>query len=174
MPRHTKCTPKSPLIQSRVMAALLSRDRGDHRPSTGGIPARRDFEWGSIFLIFRSDLLATLLLLPSPQPAVDMSAPSVNKDPPPSSEQSLNLYTNYPNTPSPIQYFIAEVDRKLGKIEGQLSQVYYVRDRPIRIEENDQRIIDLHIAGCRNISPIARLRRGLSQRSLATEFDKWE
>lgn len=103
-----------------------------------------------------------------------MSAPSFIKDPSPSSKQSLNPHINHPITPSPIQCFIAEIDRKLGKIEGQLSQLYHVRDRPVRTEDNDPRISDLNIAGSRNISPIARLRRGLSQRSLATEFDKWE
>ncbi len=65
-----------------------------------------------------------------------MSAPSFIKDPSPSSKQSLNP----PITPSPIQCFIAEIDRKLGKIEGQLSQVYHVRDRPIRTEDSDPRI----------------------------------
>ena len=78
------------------------------------------------------------------------SPPFNSNDPPPLSEQSLNPHIIHPITPSPIQCFIAEVGRELEKIEGRLSQVYSGRDRPIRTEDNDPRIIDLHIAGRRN------------------------
>ena len=134
--------------------------------------------------------------LPS-TPAVDMSGPSTN-DPgrTPSSvpyrspfnskhpsahypekrnlQHSSSPHGTRPVAPSPIQRFVAEVDGKLEKIETQLSQVYHVRDQPVWKKDDDPRVVDLQIAGCRNVSSMARFRRGLSQRSLTIEFDKWE
>ena len=108
-------------------------------------------------------------ILPS---TVSSRSPPVNsKDPPAPPEQSPNPHIIHS---SPIQGFIAEIDRKVEKIEGQLSQVYHIRDRPIWTEENDLRFIDLQSASRRNTPSIARLRRGLSQRSLVIESDTWE
>ena len=71
-----------------------------------------------------------------------------------------------------IQRFITEVDRDLKEIEKQISQVNNVKDQSIWIKEGDSRIADLY--DTRDTSPMTKLRRGLSQRSLAIQFNRWE
>lgn len=78
----------------------------------------------------------------------------------------------HPVTPTSIQRFITEVDRDLKEIEKQISQVNHVKDQSIWKKDGDPRIADLSDA--RDTSPMAKLRRGLSQRSLAIQFNRWE
>ena len=75
-------------------------------------------------------------------------------------------------TPNSIQNFIAIVEGELEEIEKYLSDLYHVTEQPVW-EREDPRVDDVN-TGSRYISSMARLRRGLRQRSLAFEFEKWE
>ena len=77
-----------------------------------------------------------------------------------------------PVAPDPLQSFIAIVEGKLEEIEKCLSDLYHVTEQPVW-EREDPRIDDMN-TGSRYMSSMARLRRGLRQRSLAIEFEKWE
>lgn len=118
----------------------------------------------------------------APSSSVSHRSPLKSKDPsahypdqrnPPQSPSSPHRF--FPVAPSPIETFIAQVDEDLEKIEKYLAQVYCeaIKDKKIWIKDDDPRAVDL-AAAYRNPSPMAKFRRGLSQRSLATEFDKWE
>lgn len=76
--------------------------------------------------------------------------------------------------PTAIQRFITEVDEDLEEIENQISQVNHVTDWSMQNEDDDPRVTDLPAAECRDYSSMATFRRGLSQRSLAIQFNKWE
>ncbi|KAL8668516.1 MAG: hypothetical protein Q9168_006856 [Polycauliona sp. 1 TL-2023] len=96
----------------------------------------------------------------------DPSAPSPDQRTPPQPS---------PVAPSLIEDFVAGLDKDLERIEKLLSQVSHkaVTCEPTWMND-DPRVVDLQIAGGRQSSPTTKLRRGLSQRSLASEFDDWE
>ena len=74
--------------------------------------------------------------------------------------------------PTSIQRLITEVNEDLKGIEKQILQVNYVKDEPVGGKDIDSRIVDLQRG--RANSSIAKFRRGLSQRSLAIQFNEWE
>ena len=137
---------------------------------------------GTIVVTASCDALAPSTDDPSQAPSSSVSYRS-----PPSSEDPSPYYADQrtPSRPSPnphrvfpisIEGFVAEVNRDLETIEKSLSQVSQesVRDKPTWMTD-DPRVVDLQIAGDhRHLSSIAKFRRGLSQRSLAIEFDEWE
>ena len=83
-------------------------------------------------------------------------------------------YSSHPIALSPIRRFIADVNREINDIGEQLSQVYHFRDQLVRNMNNDPPFADLQQSGSRKDFLMAIFVKGLSQRSLATEFDKWE
>ncbi len=79
------------------------------------------------------------------------------------------------DTPEVIEKFVSGLKKELEKIRKLLSQVCHksIIGEPVWIKD-DPRVVDLQIAGNHDTSPTLKLRRGLSQRSLAFEFDDWE
>ena len=81
-------------------------------------------------------------------------------------------------SPAPLsstEEFIANLNTRLNKIEGYIFELGHnaVKHEP-EWKTGDPRLVDLQIGGDRTQTPITKLRRGLSQRSLAVEFDDWE
>ena len=84
-----------------------------------------------------------------------------------SPQNHLNLY---PRLSSPIEKFISTLYNKLeniGQLQSQVNQDS-TKDKPVRIQD------DAHVFENQERSPSHKLHRGLSQRSLASEFERWE
>lgn len=80
-----------------------------------------------------------------------------------------------PAPPSSTEKFVEKTNEGLGRIEKYLSKVCNegATSEPAW-RKDDPRIVDLQIAGDSKPSANIKFRRGLSQRSLAIEFDDWE
>lgn len=111
----------------------------------------------------------------NPGPNESSALPSTGKDPSAPSPDQRTPPQPSPVAPSSIENFVVKLDTELKKIQELLSQVSY---KPATCEPiwtiDDPRVVDLQIAGGSQSSPTTKLRRGLSQRSLAAEFDDWE
>ena len=87
-------------------------------------------------------------------------------------------YLNTPQSlllPSSVENVLTRLIKNLEKTEEFLSQPFYkaVRDEPLWVTD-DPRITDIEVAGGSKKPAHTKFRRGLSQRSLAMEFDNWE
>lgn len=86
-----------------------------------------------------------------------------------------NAYPLPPAPPSSTEKFVEKLDGGLERIEKCLSKLCHkdVASEPVW-RNDDPRVVDLQIAGDSKPSANTKFRRGLSQRSLAIEFDDWE